>query len=147
MSVVLQSHPVTSVVTTRTLPLRPHCRLASPYHYRRHGTYYLRIRMTGSVSRMVSVSLKTTDRRRAMETSSQLIASLQTFHIERPEALWNDLRDHLLTLVSRTVLSADDVHPFHHWGICTGTSPFPKRSGNTAQRGDEHSASRVTDDL
>ncbi|QLJ15086.1 tyrosine-type recombinase/integrase [Pseudomonas putida] len=51
-----------------------------------------------------------------METSSQLIASLQTFHIERPEALWNDLRDHLLTLVSRTVLSADDVHPFHHWG-------------------------------
>lgn len=116
MNVILQSHPVTSGVTTRTLPLRPHCRLASPYHYRRHGVYYLRLRMTGSVSRMVSVSLKTTDRRWAMQASGHLIASLQTFHIERPEASWNDLREHLLTLVSSTLMSADDGHPLHHWG-------------------------------
>jgi integrase len=134
MSVILQSHPVTSVVTTRTLPLRPHCRLASPYHYRRHGVYYLRLRMTGSVSRMVSVSLKTTDRRRAMDTSAHLIASLQTFHIERPEALWNDLREHLLTLVSRIVVSADDSHPFHHWGDLYRSVTVPPSPVETPNR-------------
>ncbi|KIY38158.1 integrase [Pseudomonas sp. 10-1B] len=52
-----------------------------------------------------------------METSSHLIAALQTFHMERPEASWNDLREHLLTMVSSTLMSADDGHhPLRHWG-------------------------------
>ena len=116
MNTLPQEHPVTSAVTNRTLPLRPTCRLASPYHYRRHGIYYLRLRVTGSVNRAVSVSLKTTDRRWAMQVSGCLTASLQEFHLGRPDASWNDLREHLLTLVSTTLLSAEDGHPLRHWG-------------------------------
>lgn len=71
--------------------------------------------MTGSVSRTVSVSLKTTDRRWAMQTSGHLTSSIQTFHLDRPDASWSELREHLLTLVS-TLMSADDSHPLRHWG-------------------------------
>lgn len=116
MNTVPQKHPVTSAVTNRTLPLRPTCRLASPYHYRRHGIYYLRLRVTGSVNRTVSVSLKTTDRRWAMQTSGHLTSSLQAFHLDHPDASWNDLREHLLTLVSSRLMSTDDGHPLRHWG-------------------------------
>ena len=116
MNTLLHEHPVTSAVTNRTLPLRPTCRLASPYHYRRHGIYYLRLRVTGSVNRMVSVSLKTTDRRWAMQTSGHLTSSLQAFHLDHPDASWNDLREHLLTLVSSTLMSTHDGHPLRHWG-------------------------------
>lgn len=116
MNTLPQEHPVTSAVTNRTLPLRPTCRLASPYHYRRHGIYYLRLRVTGSVNRTVSVSLKTTDRRWAMQTSGHLTSSLQAFHLDHPDASWNDLREHLLTLVSTTLMSTDDGHPLRRWG-------------------------------
>lgn len=116
MNTLPQEHPVTSAVTNRTLPLRPVCRLASPYHYRRHGIYYLRLRVTGSVSRTVSVSLKTTDRRWAMQASGRLTASLQSFHLDRPDASWNELREHLLKLVSSTLVSDDEGHPLRHWG-------------------------------
>lgn len=116
MNTLPQEHSVTSADTNRTLPLRPTCRLASPYHYRRHGIYYLRLRVTGSVNRMVSVSLKTTDRRWAMQTSGHLTLSLQAFHLDHPDASWNDLREHLLTLVSSTLMSTDDGHPLRHWG-------------------------------
>lgn len=116
MNVLPLEHSVTSAVTNRTFPLRPLCRLASPYHYRRHGIYYLRLRMTGSVSRTVSVSLKTTDRRWAMQTSGHLTSSIQTFHLDRPDASWSELREHFLTLVSSTLMSADDGHPLRHWG-------------------------------
>lgn len=116
MNTVQQEHPVTSAVTNRTLPLRPNCRLASPYHYRRHGIYYLRPRVTGSVSRTVSISLKTTDRRLAMQASGRITASLQSFHLERPDASWSDLREHLLTLVSSTLMFSVDGHPLRHWG-------------------------------
>lgn len=34
----------------------------------------------------------------------------------RPDASWNELRRHLLTLVSTTLMSADDGHPSRHWG-------------------------------
>lgn len=131
MNDLLQEHPVTSAVTNRTLVLRPTCRLASPYHYRRHGIYYLRLRVTGSVKRAVSVSLKTTDRRWAMQASGRLTASLQSFHLDRPDASWNELREHLLKLVSSTLVSADDGHPLRHWGDMyrnVGVNPSPAQT-------------------
>ncbi|WP_409282813.1 tyrosine-type recombinase/integrase [Pseudomonas putida] len=51
-----------------------------------------------------------------MDTSNHLIASLQTFHMDRPDASWYDLREHLLALASSTVASADDGQPLRHWG-------------------------------
>lgn len=116
MNTLAQNHPVTTSVIDRALPSRPNCRLASPYHYRRNGIYYLRLRATGSVSRTVSVSLRTTDRRLAMQASGRLTSSLQEFHLDRPGASWNDLREYLLTLVSSMLTSTDDRHPLRHWG-------------------------------
>lgn len=84
--------------------------------------------MTGSVSRTVSVSLKTTDRRWAMQASGRLTSSLQEFHLDRPDASWNDLREHLLKLVSSTLVSADDGHPLRHWEDMysnVGVTPSP----------------------
>ncbi|WP_243701340.1 tyrosine-type recombinase/integrase [Pseudomonas putida] len=36
--------------------------------------------------------------------------------MDHPDASWNDLREHLLTLVSSTLMSTDDGHPLRHWG-------------------------------
>lgn len=142
MNTLHQHHPVTSAVTNRTFPLRPNCRLASPYHYRRHGIYYLRLRMTGSVSHTVCVSLKTTDRRLAMDASGHLTSSLQTFHMEHPEASWSDLREFLLTLVSNMSSAGDDRHPLRHWGelyrhIVVPHPLVPAPSGDTMRAVEE----------
>jgi hypothetical protein len=88
--------PVTSRVTKITLPLRPTTRLAKPYHYRRNGIYYLRLRETGSLTRTVSVSLKTTDRKVAMQASQHLAETIRAFHLDKPEATWHELREHLI---------------------------------------------------
>lgn len=51
-----------------------------------------------------------------MQVSGRLTASLQSFHLERPDASWSDLREHLLALVSSTLVSSDDGHPLRQWG-------------------------------
>ncbi len=152
MNTLPQEHSVTSAVTNRTLPLRPTCRLASPYHYRRHGIYYLRLRVTGSVNRTVSVSLKTTDRRWAMQTSGHLTSSLQAFHLDHPDASWNDLREHLLTLVSSTLMSTDDGHPLRHWGdlyrnVAVSPSSVFAPNGEVMSTATEPSATPMTFDV
>ncbi|MFK3774104.1 tyrosine-type recombinase/integrase [Pseudomonas sp. NPDC089406] len=48
--------------------------------------------------------------------------------MEHPDASWNDLREHLLTLVSGTLRSANDCHPLRHWGDMyrnAGVTPLP----------------------
>ncbi len=151
MNTLQQDHPVTSAVTSFTVPLRPNCRLASPYHYRRHGIYYLRLRMTGSVNRTVCVSLKTTDRRSALDASGYLTSSLQTFHLENPQASWNELREHLLTLVSSTQGEDDDGHPLRHWGgmyrnVGVPTLPRAAHLGEAVRADDASEATPLTFD-
>ncbi|MBO2890241.1 tyrosine-type recombinase/integrase [Pseudomonas asiatica] len=63
-----------------------------------------------------------------MQASGRLTASLQSFHLERPDASWSDLREHLLMLVSSTLMSSDDCHPLRHWGDLyrnVGVTPLP----------------------
>lgn len=71
--------------------------LAKPWHYRRSGVYYLRVRPLGSVA-SCTVSLRTTDRPTAMTTSKQLQAALRVFHLDNPDSTWPELRDHLRSL-------------------------------------------------
>ncbi|APQ13505.1 hypothetical protein BJP27_19125 [Pseudomonas oryzihabitans] len=68
--------------------------LAKPYHYRRDGVYYLRVRPVGSKA-SCTISLRTTDRSIAMATSRHLQSTLRTFHLDNPEATWAELRTHL----------------------------------------------------
>lgn len=68
--------------------------LAKPWHYRRAGVYYLRIRPIGSPG-TYTISLRTTERPKAMALSKQLQTTLRTFHLDNPDATWDQLRDHL----------------------------------------------------
>ena len=108
--------PVTSRVTKSTLPLRPTTRLAKPYHYRRNGIYYLRLRETGSLTRSVSVSLRTTDRKAAMQASLHLAETIRSFHLDKPEATWSELREHLIWVAEGLLSSPHEVHSLRLWG-------------------------------
>lgn len=116
MLTVQHTLPVTSAVTSFALPLRPTTRLAKPYHYRRNGIYYLRLRETGSLTRTVSVSLKTTDRKAAMDASRRLAETIKAFHLDHPEATWHQLREHLIWVAEGLLSSAHDVHSLRMWG-------------------------------
>jgi integrase len=116
MLTVQHTLPVTSAVTSFALPLRPTTRLAKPYHYRRNGIYYLRLRETGSLTRTVSVSLKTTDRKAAMDASRHLAETIKAFHLDHPEASWHQLREHLIWVAEGLLSSAHDVYSLRMWG-------------------------------
>lgn len=109
-------HTVTSAVTNSVISLRPTTRLAKPYHYRRNGIYYLRLRETGSTTQATSVSLKTTDRRAAMDASRRLAETIRSFHLDHPEATWRELREHLLWVAEDLLSCAHDVHSLRDWG-------------------------------
>ena len=109
-------YPVTSAVTSPVQPLRPTTRLAKPYHYRRNGIYYLRLRETGSTTQATSVSLKTSDRKAAMDASRRLAETIRSFHLDNPKATWSELREHLLWVAEGLLSSAHDVHSLRDWG-------------------------------
>ena len=116
MLTVQHTLPVTSAVTSFALPLRPTTRLAKAYHYRRNGIYYLRLRETGSLIRTVSVSLRTTDRKAAMQASLHLAETIRAFHLDKPEATWHELREHLIWVAESLLSSAHEVHSLRLWG-------------------------------
>lgn len=107
---------VTNCVTNSLIYLRPRTKLAKLYHYRRNGIYYLRLRETGSITRTASVSLKTTDRKVAMDASRRLAETIKAFHLDHPAATWHELREHLLAIAEGLLSSAHDVHSLRHWG-------------------------------
>lgn len=69
--------------------------IAVPYVYRRaSGRYHLRVRLKGCHT-SCTISLKTTNRPAAMTTAKHLLQTLKTFHLDNPEASWEELRDNL----------------------------------------------------
>ncbi len=78
--------------------------MADPWHYRRNGVYYLRVRPKGAPG-TCTVSLKTRERKYAMAASRQLQHHLRAFQLDNPEATWEQLRDHLRDL-AEALLSA-----------------------------------------
>lgn len=109
-------YPVTSAVTNSAVSLRPTIRLAKLYHYRRNGIYYLRLRETGSTTQATSVSLKTSDRKAAMDASRRLAETIKSFHLDHPEATWSELREHLLWVAEGLLSCSHDVHSLRDWG-------------------------------
>src|SRR5471030_134825 len=80
--------------TSTTQSVRTVLDLACPYLYRRQGRYTLRVRPMGS-KRTCTISLKTTHRQTALATASHLLKTLRAFHLDKPDATWEFLRDHL----------------------------------------------------
>lgn len=69
--------------------------IAVPYVYRRaSGRYHLRVRLKGCHT-SCTLSLKTTNRPAAMTTAKHLLQTLKAFHLDKPEASWEELRDNL----------------------------------------------------
>ena len=78
--------------------------LACPYLYRRQGRYTLRVRPKGS--RMTcSLSLKTSQRQAALTTATHLLTTLRAFHLDNPDATWEQLKEHLLWLAEGVLQS------------------------------------------
>lgn len=87
------------MTSTTNTPLSQRCpnvsQLAVPYVYRRgSGRYYLRVRLKGTHSSH-TVSLKTSTRATAMSNTKRLLSTLKAFHLDRPDATWEELRARL----------------------------------------------------
>jgi hypothetical protein len=54
----------------------------------------MRLRATGSTTNLASVSLKTNNKRAAMDAAEQLSGIVRAFHLENPHAPWNKLKEH-----------------------------------------------------
>ena len=116
MTIHAERRPVTSAVTSFAVHLRPTTRLAKLYHYRRNGIYYLRLREKGSATRTASVSLKTTDRRAAMDASQRLAETIKAFHLDHPKATFSELKEHLLWMAENLLSTAHEVQSLRDWG-------------------------------
>lgn len=84
--------------------------LAKPWHYRRNGRYYLRLRTLARPFGVFTVSLRTADRAKAMEISSNIQRALAYFHLDKPEATWEELRERLTAIVEEC-LAITHGHP------------------------------------
>ncbi|MBX8511928.1 tyrosine-type recombinase/integrase [Pseudomonas cichorii] len=70
--------------------------LAKPWHYRRNGRYYLRIRPKGMTKHYFTISLRTADRSIAMDLSKDILRVLAVFHLDNPKATWEEIQPQLL---------------------------------------------------
>lgn len=116
MSTLEVRSAVSTTVTSLTFPLRPTTRLAKPYHYRRNGIYYMRLRATGSTTDLASVSLKTSNRRVAMDAAEQLSGFVRAFHLENPDAPWDKLKEHFRVVSSELFAAERDGDVTQVWG-------------------------------
>jgi integrase len=114
---ILEVRPaVTNTVTSLTFPVKPTTRLAKPYHFRRNGIYYMRLRVTGSATDLISVSLKTSNRRAAMDAAEQLAEFVRGFHLENPDASWSKLKEHFRVVSVELFEAERDGNVTLMWG-------------------------------
>ncbi len=112
--------------------------LAKPWHYRRSGVYYLRVRPLRSRG-SCTLSLRSTDRPTAMTTSKQLLSTLRAFHLDNPDATWEELRDHLRSIAEDALatptewekldgmgLAYSDIREDLHTIACTASLTAPQ---------------------
>jgi integrase len=128
---------VPTSVTSITFSLRPTTRLAKPYHYRRNGIYYMRLRATGSTTEAAAVSLQTSNRRDALDASGQLSGLVRAFHLENPDAPWSKLKEHF-RLVSEELFESGHhgvtqvwgaLHDCHSDSVGRSLSPLKSKKG------------------
>lgn len=108
--------------------------LAKPYHYRRSGRYYLRLRPQGTATGFFTLSLRTTDKATAMTISQDILKTLKVFHLDNPEATWDELRERLVDIAeySLTMAHGDDslvayemIHDEHHQALRQASAKLP----------------------
>ncbi|UBT80893.1 tyrosine-type recombinase/integrase [Pseudomonas amygdali] len=108
--------------------------LAKPYHYRRSGRYYLRLRPQGTAKGFYTLSLRTTDKATAMTISQDILSTLKAYHLDNPEASWDELRERLLDIAeySLTMAHGDSslvayemINDEHHQALREASAKLP----------------------
>ena len=108
--------------------------LAKPYHYRRSGRYYLRLRPQGTAKDFYTLSLRTTDKATAMTISDDILSTLKAYHLDNPEASWDELRERLLDIAeySLTMAHGDSslvayemINDEHHLALRKASAQLP----------------------
>ncbi|WP_433738541.1 tyrosine-type recombinase/integrase [Pseudomonas putida] len=116
MSILEVRSAVTNTVTNLAFPVKPTTRLAKPYHFRRNGIYYMRLRATGSTTAFASVSLQTSNRRDALDASERLAGCVRTFHLDNPDASWSKLKEHFRVVSVELFEAGRDGNVTQMWG-------------------------------
>lgn len=123
-------NPTAKIVTNllENVPPKLAVPLAKPWHYRRNGRYYLRVRTKERPYRTFSVSLRTADRATAMEISQKMQRALAYFHLDRPEATWEELRARLIAIAEECLAT-----PFGSAGDCAQSEAYKEMYGALRQ--------------
>ena len=112
----------TMTFTTKAPTVRTVLELATPWVYRRQGRYTLRIRPLGSKA-TCTLSLKTIHRQTAVTIAKHLLTTLRTFHLDRPEATWDQLKERLKE-IAESVLGTGSA-----WDLYDPVSASPAHGG------------------
>lgn len=108
--------------------------LAKPYHYRRSGRYYLRLRPQGTVKGFFTLSLRTTDKATAMTISDDILSTLKAYHLDNPEASWDELRERLIDIAEYNLTMAhgdsslvayEMINDEHHLALRKASAQLP----------------------
>ena len=108
--------------------------LAKPYHYRRSGCYYLRLRPQGTTKDFFTLSLRTTDKATAMTISQDILKTLKAYHFDNPEATWDELRERLIDIAESCLTMAhgdgslvayEMIHDEHHVALREASAKLP----------------------
>ncbi|OKA19833.1 tyrosine-type recombinase/integrase [Pseudomonas versuta] len=108
--------------------------LAKPYHYRRSGRYYLRLRPQGTAKGFFTLSLRTTDKATAMTISQEILQTLKAYHFDNPEATWDELRERLIDIAEHSLTMAfgdsslvayEMINDEHHQALREASAKMP----------------------
>ena len=108
--------------------------LAKPYHYRRSGRYYLRLRPQGTVKGFFTLSLRTTDKAIAMTISQDILTTLKAYQLDNPEASWDELRERLVDIAEYNLTMAhgdsslvayEMINDEHHLALRMASAKLP----------------------
>ncbi|WP_346770424.1 tyrosine-type recombinase/integrase [Pseudomonas syringae] len=108
--------------------------LAKPYHYRRSGRYYLRLRPQGTAKGFFTLSLRTTDKATAMTISRDILTTLKAYHFDNSEATWPELRERLIDIAESCLTMAhgdsslvayEMINDEHHEALREASAKMP----------------------
>ncbi|MBI6749416.1 site-specific integrase [Pseudomonas syringae] len=108
--------------------------LAKPYHYRRSGRYYLRLRPQGTAKGFFTLSLRTTDKATAMTISKDILTTLKAYHFDNSEATWDELRERLIDIAESCLTMAhgdsslvayEMINDEHHEALREASAKMP----------------------
>ncbi|WP_350616968.1 DUF2815 family protein [Pseudomonas sp. HY7a-MNA-CIBAN-0227] len=109
--------------------------LAIPYHYKRNGICYLRLRPRGATPDSFSISLRTADGALALLITTDILKKLSEFHFRKPAASWEQLKTQAVEISLRCLSAVHgDVSTEAYRAGRARSSSTDKESPTTAPR-------------